>query len=239
MRGEPADTVTSGGRPAPLGARTAALAGEPHIPARWRRALLVALALALAGYAALAADLVHAGAVSELDADVTVRIAESMPTWAEWLARPFTWLGGVAGMTIVVTVATTALLRGGAVRAAVVLLVVTLGSQALVLTAKQGYERPRPDVGSPIDLPSSFSFPSGHATTGIAVFGLLGLYGAILARTRGWKVAAVIAGLALGVLIGASRIVLNVHFVGDVLAGFCLGLSWLVACLLVTDMIRR
>ena len=202
-------------------------------------ALLVVLALALAGYAALAADLVHGGAVSELDADVTVRIAESMPTWAEWLARPFTWLGGVAGMTIVVTVATIALLRGGAVRAAIVLLVVTLGSQALVLTAKQGYERPRPDVGSPVDLPSSFSFPSGHATTGIAVFGLLGLYGAILARTRGWKVAAVVAGLALGVLIGVSRIVLNVHFVGDVLAGFCLGLSWLVACLLVTDMIRR
>jgi undecaprenyl-diphosphatase len=162
-----------------------------------------------------------------------------MPTWAEWLARPFTWLGGVAGMTIVVTVAAIALLRGGAVRAAIVLLVVTFGSQALVLTAKQGYERPRPDVGSPIDLPSSFSFPSGHATTGIAVFGLLGLYAAILARTRGWKVAAVVTGLALGVLIGVSRIVLNVHFVGDVLAGFCLGLSWLVACLLVTDMIRR
>ena len=92
---------------------------------------------------------------------------------------------------------------------------------------------------SPIDLPSSFSFPSGHPTTGIAVFGLLGLYGAILARTRGWKVAAVVAGLALGALIGVSRIVLNVHFVGDVLAGFCLGLSWLVACLLVSDMIRR
>ena len=142
-------------------------------------------------------------------------------------------------MTIVVTVAAIALLRGGAVRAVIVLLVVTFGSQALVLTAKQGYERRRPDVGSPIDLPSSFSFPSGHATTGIAVFGLLGLYAAILARTRGWKIAAVVTGLALGVLIGVSRIVLNVHFVGDVLAGFCLGLSWLVACLLVTDMIRR
>jgi membrane-associated phospholipid phosphatase len=102
-----------------------------------------------------------------------------------------------------------------------------------------GLRAAAPDVGSPIDLPSSFSFPSGHATTGIAVFGLLGLYAAILARTRGWKVAAVLAGLALGVLIGVSRIVLNLHFVGDVLAGFCLGLSWLVACLLVTDMIRR
>ena len=239
MRDTAADTVTSGGQPAPLGARKAALAGEPRLTGRRRRWLLVVLTLALAAYAAFAADLVHGGAVSELDADVTVRIAESMPTWAEWLARPFTWLGGVLGMTIVVTATTIALLRVGAVRAAIVLLVVTLGSQALVLTAKEGYERPRPDVGSPIDLPSSFSFPSGHATTGIAVFGLLGLYASVLAPTRGWKIASVTAGLAVGLLIGASRVVLNVHFVGDVLAGFCLGLAWLVACLLVADMIRR
>jgi hypothetical protein len=75
MRDDPADTVTSGGQPAPLGARTAELRGEPCV-ARWRRTLLVVLALALAAYAALAADLVHGGAVSELDADVTVRIAE-------------------------------------------------------------------------------------------------------------------------------------------------------------------
>jgi membrane-associated phospholipid phosphatase len=52
-------------------------------------------------------------------------------------------------------------------------------------------------------------------------------------------IAAVGAGLGLGVLIGVSRVVLNVHFVGDVLAGFCLGLSWLVACLLVVDNMRR
>jgi hypothetical protein len=131
------------------------------------------LALALAGYAALAADLVHGGLVSELDAHVTVRIAESMPAWAEWPARPFTWLGDMLGITTVVTLAT------------------------------------------------------------IAVFAT------VLARTRGWMIAAVGAGLGLGVLIGVSRVVLNVHFVGDVLAGFCLGLSWLVACLLVVDNIRR
>ena len=36
-----------------------------------------------------------------------------MPTWVEWLARPFTWLGGVVGMTIVVTVVSVVLLRRG------------------------------------------------------------------------------------------------------------------------------
>jgi len=163
---------------------------------------------------------------------------ESMPTWVEWLARPFTWLGGVVGMTIVITSVSVALLRRGRRREAVVLVVVALGSQALVLSAKAGYERERPDVGSAIELPASFSFPSGHATTGVAVFGLLGVYAAALATTRGRRIAAVCAGLAVGGLIAASRVILNVHYLADVLAGACLGLSWLCACLLVDAWLR-
>jgi undecaprenyl-diphosphatase len=141
-------------------------------------------------------------------------------------------------MTIVVTVVSVVLLRRGLWREAVVLVVVTLGSQVLVLSAKAGYERERPDVGSAIELPSSFSFPSGHATTGVAVFGLLGLYAAALAATRRRRIAAVCAGFAVGCLVAASRVVLNVHFLSDVLAGACLGLAWLCTCLLVDAWLR-
>ena len=124
-------------------------------------ALLVALVLSLIGYAALAADVVHGGAFSELDAEVAEWVVGSMPTWVEWLARPFTWLGGVVGMTIVVTAVTVVLLRRGLRREAVVLVVVTLGSQVLVLSAKAGYERERPDVGSAIGFPRPSPFRAG------------------------------------------------------------------------------
>jgi len=109
--------------------------------------------------------------------------------------------------------------RGEGDRAA--LIVVALGSQLLANTAKLGYERARPEAGSAIELPSSYSFPSGHATTGVAVFGLLGLVVAAHGRASG------------------RRIALNVHYVGDVLAGYCLGLAWLCACLLVDTILRR
>ena len=71
--------------------------------------------------------------------------------------------------------AVTWLLTRGARGEAALLVTVAIGIQLIVVASKNGYERPRPDVGSAIALPSSFSFPSGHAATGIAVFGLLGL----------------------------------------------------------------
>jgi undecaprenyl-diphosphatase len=200
--------------------------------------LVAVLGAALAIFAALASDIVRGGRMTELDGDSSTWVAASMPAWAEWLALPFTWLGGVVGMTALVVGACLWLLARGARGAMVLLVVVTLGIQLLVATGKNGYERPRPNTGSPIDLPSSFSFPSGHAATGVAVFGLLGLLAAVHAPFAGRR-SLVLAGLGLGLVIGASRVVLNVHYISDVLAGACLGLAWLVACVLLFDVVRR
>ena len=245
MRDDLGGSVTPGGPPAPLGVRGRDV-GLPATAGSCRRRgapspaglggptrLLVALlAAALAVYAAVAADVVNAGRLSELDVDVATWVARSMPTWAEWVARPFTWLGGLVGLTLVVAAGAIWLLRNGARGVAVLLVVVTVGIQLIVVAAKNGYDRPRPDVGSAIALPSSFSFPSGHAANGIAVVGLLGLIAGWYARTRRERVAAVVAGFAAGILVGLSRIVLDVHYLSDVVAGACLGLAWLTACLL-------
>ena len=137
--------------------------------------LVVVLAAALALFAALASDLVRGGRMTgAFDGDNSSWVAASMPRWAEWLALPFTWLGGAIGVTAVVVLACVWLLRRGGRGAGVLLLVVTLGISSSSATGKNGYERTRPDAGSPIELPQSFSFPSGHAA-GIGVFGLLGV----------------------------------------------------------------
>jgi undecaprenyl-diphosphatase len=75
--------------------------------------------------------------------------------------------------------------------------------------------------------------------TGIAVFGLLGSLLALRLSSIWGRAGAVAAGFILGALSGASRVVLNVHFLSDVLAGAALGLAWLVSCLLVAGLVER
>ena len=125
MRDSSTDTVNPGGPPAPHGARTATHPAVPLLGLARPAALLVVLVLALAGYAALAADVVNGGAFSELDAEVAEWVVESMPTWVEWLARPFTWLGGAVGITLVVAGVSVILLRRGLRREAVLSLEAT------------------------------------------------------------------------------------------------------------------
>lgn len=240
MRDEIPDSVIQGGPQAPLGVRgagPAAAVGGPaaRVPAAVLGALL---AFSLLVYSLVAADVVHDGRLTEVDGDLSSWVARHMPTWAEWLARPFTWLGGVVGVTIVVVGVAVWLWRRREWAAIALLFAVVIGCQVLAQTGKNSYDRPRPTAGSPIRIPDSFSFPSGHATTGIAVFGLLGLLAAVWLPTRSGRRAAIVAGFALGVLIGVSRVVLNVHFLTDVLAGFALGLAWLVACLLAARLLR-
>lgn len=252
MRDATRDSVTSGGAQAPLGARgeagaeSAATAGHDvdgagpghGLPFADRpRLLALLLALALAAYAAIAADVVEGGRLSAFDDDISAWVARSMPSWAEWIARLLSWIGGWVGVTLIVTVVVVWLARRGVAELGVLLILVALGGQLINSIAKAGYDRPRPTAGSPIALPASSSFPSGHAMTGIAVFGLLGLLLARELPSGRARSAAICAGFALGALIGASRVVLNVHFLTDVLAGAALGLAWLSLCLLVGSVV--
>ena len=91
-----------------------------------------------------------------------------------------------------------------------------VGITVLVPVLKAVYERARPDLGTAIALPHSYSFPSGHAATAVVLYGALGILLAERASSRlraaGWLVGAALLALA----IGTSRVLLNVHFVSDV-----------------------
>lgn len=85
----------------------------------------------------------------------------------------------------------------------------------------------------------NLSFPSGHATTALALFGFCAYFSLSYPVGRSWR-SGILAGTALLVLgIGFSRIYLGVHFLSDVLAGFLLGALWLLLGISVTELLVR
>jgi undecaprenyl-diphosphatase len=91
---------------------------------------------------------------------------------------------------------------------------------------KPWVNRPRPDLAWVTHRPTSPSFPSGHATLSMAVYASIALgLAAMLRDRRGWAAAAVAVGLGLPVLIGFTRMYLGLHYMSDVVGGFCAGLG--------------
>lgn len=91
--------------------------------------------------------------------------------------------------------------------------------------------RPRPPLPGWATSAAGLSFPSGHATTATLGCGLIAL---IVARSSGSgrrRVAAVALATIAAVVVGATRVLLGVHWVTDVVGGWALG----VALLMVAD----
>jgi membrane-associated phospholipid phosphatase len=191
--------------------------------------------LGLVVFVLLAEAFVRGGQVVSFDDNVSRWAAGGLPPGVEWVARLFTWLGGGVGTAVVTGTAVFLLWRASRRLDAVFVGGSVIGITIMVAILKVVYERARPDSGSPIRLPHSYSFPSGHAATAVVLYGALGLLRAERARSRiraaGWIVAAAAVALA----IGWSRVILNVHFVSDVLAGFAVGLAFLSCCCIARD----
>lgn len=93
---------------------------------------------------------------------------------------------------------------------------------------KQILQRPRPTEYKIIEE-SGYSFPSGHSMVSMAFYGYLIylIYKHIENKYLKWTL--IVALSILIALIGISRIYLGVHYTSDVLAGFLISISYLIA----------
>jgi len=104
---------------------------------------------------------------------------------------------------------------------------IALSSLALMFGLKHLFHRPRPDVPL-LFKAEGLSFPSGHALFSITFYGLL-IY--VIYKSgwpAAWKWITISLLLLLIPVIGFSRVYLRVHYASDVIAGFCVGILWLV-----------
>jgi undecaprenyl-diphosphatase len=100
-----------------------------------------------------------------------------------------------------------------------------LGALVLDLALKYAFHRHRP---TPFfgNLPTTYSFPSGHSLFSFCFYGTLA--GLMAARTSSKPLKAVIYVLAAVLIfgIGLSRIYLGVHYPTDVVAGYLAAGIW-------------
>lgn len=132
------------------------------------------------------------------------------------------FIGDTAARLGLMIVAGIALWAKGRPRAAAWLALVVIAGMLLNAGLKQVFAAPRPDLLPHLDIVRSYSFPSGHAAGNMVLFGAL----ALLAKRRWATAAAIVIILSVGI----SRIWLGVHWPGDVLAGWIVGLGWLALC---------
>lgn len=103
-----------------------------------------------------------------------------------------------------------------------------VASSAVVYGLKLLFHRQRPNLGLVKQL-KTYSFPSGHAVSSFIFCSIL-IYLVWQGNARpALKWASSFLLLFFTFTIGMSRIVLGVHYPSDVLAGFCLGLIWVLA----------
>ena len=104
-----------------------------------------------------------------------------------------------------------------------------------VIKVNVGRQRPPAAVGYEDDLFKSF--PSGHTSSGLYMYAMLGLLIILwaLSRDKGRLLTLGNALFAFGVLLGITRLILGVHWPSDVIGGWLLGSAVL---LLVAAVVR-
>jgi undecaprenyl-diphosphatase len=161
------------------------------------------------------------------------------PAWLELAMRDITSLGSFTVLIILILAAVGYLLIDGKRAAAFFVMAATGGGIILSETLKALFGRPRPDLVAHLVDVQSMSFPSGHAMLSAVTFLTLG---ALLTREQARariKVYLITVAIVLTLLVGSSRVYLGVHWPTDVLAGWCAGASWAIACWMLARWLQQ
>jgi len=104
------------------------------------------------------------------------------------------------------------------------LIVLMAGEEAITHGVKDLADRTRPTL-NPIAATLGPSFPSGHSATAAAFYAGVAL---LLARRRPriWRTLLAGGAVAIAVAVAASRVLLDVHWLSDVVAGVMVGWGW-------------
>jgi undecaprenyl-diphosphatase len=194
--------------------------------------LLLALGVLVVGGVVLGALglLVRANSsLLSVDRSVAPWGEDHMTSFAQWMldfVTSFGSTGVIVGFTVAVLVVE--MIRRPSRWLPVFIVAVTVGQALMSGGIKELLDRVRP-TANPIAHTLGPSFPSGHTTGAAACFAAFAL---VMGRGRSRNVQALLAGAAvfIAIAVAASRVLLGVHWLTDVIGGLALGWAWFALC---------
>ena len=155
------------------------------------------------------------------------------------LMQFFTFIGSTACLTTLSFGVVTVFLFKQWKRAAALFTVTMAGAVILNYTLKLSFKRPRPVPFFDTPLPSSYSFPSGHALFSMCFFGILAWLITTRMHRRSVQFFVWTAAVLFILSIGTSRIYLGVHYPSDVIAGYAASLFWVTAVVFADSILEK
>jgi undecaprenyl-diphosphatase len=123
---------------------------------------------------------------------------------------------------------------------AMTLFVATMaGSSLLNIVLKLSFHRTRPLPFFDTEIPTSFSFPSGHALMSFCFYSSMAALISAGSNSRTFRIVVWALAALLIAAVGVSRIYLGVHYPTDVVAGYTAAFIWVMFIVIVDRVIPR
>lgn len=193
---------------------------------------MLAAVYAVALLVGLVEDLVESEGIVALDGSINNAFS---PYRDPRLITAFVWLTALGGSPVILAVAavTSLLCRSlGGTRSVMPLWIAVVGAQLTSWPGKHAIGRERPTFIEGV-VEWSPSFPSGHSTSAMALYGFLAYTFASEQSGVRTRFEHVFWFTVLIASIGFSRVFLGVHYASDVLSGWLVGCFWLLVAIAV------
>lgn len=210
---------------------------EAPVPMLRNRVSLAVAVMTSVVFAALAFAMKGEGRLLSFDDQVADAAQAHLGTTMLQMLAAITHLGDSHVLVIAGAIATTVLilLRRYLLASAFALSVVSNG--LLIRIGKEYFQRARPLHEHGPVLETGYSFPSGHAAGSLMFYGMLAYVLMVLVPSR-WHRPIVAAAILIVALVGCSRVLLQVHYLSDVCAGYALSFGWLALCVSAVEFLR-
>lgn len=215
--------------------RKAIADGRERTIMRRHAGLLLILAMALLFTAlAFGVSASQPGALARFDTDLAMSLHAYVPLPVSHAFARITQLGGILFVASCAAVVALALFINRQRQLAAIWVTTMLAIIPINSGLKAIFHRARPLNNDGLIVEHSWSFPSGHAFGAIVFYGMLA-YVLLRLLPRRFHRGVIAAAVLLISTIGISRIMLQVHYFSDVVAGYASGAAWLLTCISIAE----